>query len=112
PAVDAPVVTGVFTAATSGASVVPPLSVLSVLSPGFGSASGSAAVAMLSNAPAALIVAVTLMTVFAPEARLAMMQGENDVQAPLTFMIVRFVGVSVTVMFVAVDGPAFATVSV
>src|SRR5436190_308056 len=98
--------------AVSEAAAVPPLPVLSVLLPGFGSVSVAVAVALLSNAPGAMIVAVTVMTVFAPEARLAMMHGENDVQAPLTFVMVRFAGVSVTLMFVAVDGPALATVSV
>src|SRR5436190_885909 len=108
-----PAVVNVLTTDTSAdAAAVPPLLVLSVLSPGFGSVSVPETVVLLSNAPAALIVAVTLMTVFAPEARLAMMQGENDAQAPLTFVIVRFVGVSVTLMFVAVAGPALATVSV
>jgi hypothetical protein len=63
----------------------------------------------LSNAPSAAMVAVTVMLVFAPEARVAIVQGENDVQAPLTLVMVRFAGVSVTPIFVAVDGPAFAT---
>src|SRR5436190_23000251 len=107
-----PVVNVLTTDTSAEVAAVPPLPLLSVLLPGFGSDSVPVAVALLSNAPAALIVAVTVMTVFAPEARLAMTQGENDVQAPLTFVIGRFVGVSVTVMFVAVDGPAFATVSV
>src|SRR6185295_17517010 len=85
---------------------------VSELLPVLGSFSTAVAEAVLSNAPAALIVAVTVMFVFAPEARLAIVQGENDAHAPLTFVIVRFDGVSVTVMFVAVDGPAFATLIV
>src|SRR5436190_1814420 len=109
---EALIVTVVTTTAMSDVPALPPLPLLSVLLPGFGSGSVPFAVATLSNAPEALIVAVTLMAVFAPEARLAMMHGANDVQAPLTLVIVRFVGVSVTVMFVAVDGPPFATVSV
>src|SRR5436190_1625443 len=112
-AVNGPLVVNVLTTEMSAeAAAVPPLPLLSVLLPGFGSDSVPDAVALLSNAPVALIVAVTVMTVFAPEARLAMTHGANDVQAPLTFVIVRFAGVSVTLMFVAVDGPAFATVSV
>src|SRR5258706_15914161 len=54
---------------------VPPLPVLSVLSARFGSSSAGVAVAELSNAPAALIVAVTLMVVFAPEASEGIVHG-------------------------------------
>src|SRR5436189_38756 len=108
-----PAVVNVLTIETSAdAAAVPPLPVLSVLLPVFGSDSVPFAVALSSTALSRSIVAVTVMTVFAPEARLAMMHGENDVQAPLTIVVVRFAGVSVTLMFVAVDGPALATVSV
>ena len=68
------------------------------------------AVAELSNAPAAVIVAVTLIVVFAPEARLAIVHGSAEQPLPVTFVIVRFVGVSVTCIAVAVEGPALATV--
>ena len=71
------------------------------------------AVALLSNAPAALMVAVTLMVVLAPLARVGMVHGSGKAQPePLTPVIVRFVGVSVTTILVAVDGPALATRSV
>ena len=91
---------------------MPPLPVLSVLLPGFGSGSVAETVALLSKAPAALMVAVTLMVTFAPEARLAMVQGRAAQPPPLTLVMVRFVGVSVTWTLVAVDGPALATNSV
>src|SRR5437762_1703355 len=94
------------------APVVPPLAVLSMLFALFGSNSFAVTVALLSNAPAAVIVAVTLMVVFAPLTRLAIVQGSAAQPLPLTLVMVRFVGVSVTWMFVAVDGPAFATTSV
>ncbi len=83
--------------------------VLSVLLARFGSVSAGVAVALLSNAPAALIVAVTLMVTFAPEARLAIVHGSAAHPPPDTFVMVKFVGVSVTWMLVAVDGPALAT---
>ena len=79
---------------------------------GFGSLSAAVAVALLSKAPAALIVAVTVMVVFALLARLAIAHGSAAQPLPLTFVIDRFVGVSVTWMLVAVDGPALATVMV
>src|SRR5437667_190584 len=91
---------------------VPPLPVLSVLSARFGSSSAGVAVAELSKAPAASIVAVTLMVVFAPEASEGIVHGRAAQPLPLTLVMVRFVGVSVTWMLVAVDGPAFATRSV
>src|SRR5437870_3317649 len=91
---------------------LPALPVLSVLLARFGSDSAGVAVALLSNVPVALIVAVTLTVVLAPEARLAMVQGSAAQPEPLTLVIDRLVGVSVTWMLVAVDGPAFATSSV
>src|SRR3954452_15957558 len=113
PAKKGPEVTSVFTTETSADDVaVPPLPVLSVLLPGTGSDSIPLALAVLSNAPAALIVAVTVIVAFAPAASVAIVHGSAAQPPPLTFVIVRFVGVSVTWMFVAVDGPAFATKSV
>src|SRR4051812_48411465 len=94
------------------APVVPPLPVLSVLLPLLGSGSVAVAVALLSKAPAALMIAVTLMVTFAPEARLAMVQGRAAHPPPVTLVMVRCVGVSVTWMFVAVEGPALATTMV
>src|SRR5258706_1162830 len=94
------------------APVAPPLPVLSVLLAGFGSGCTALAVAELSNAPAPLIVAVTLMVVLAPEASEAMVHGSAAQPLPLTVWMVRFVGVSVTWMLVAVDGPPLATTSV
>src|SRR5437667_366939 len=106
--VNGPAVVSVFTTETSAdAPAVPPLPVLSVLLPLFGSGSVAETVALLSNAPTAVIVAMTVMVVFAPESRLEIVHG-SDPQAPLTLVMVRFVGVSETWMLVAVDGPALA----
>src|SRR3954452_9667695 len=106
-------VTSVLSIETSAeGAAVPPLPVLSVLSPRFGSFSAGVAVAVLSNAPAAAIVAGTLMVGFAPEARLGMAHGRAAHPLPLTLVMVRLLGVSVTWMLVAVDGPALATSSV
>src|SRR4051794_20030679 len=93
------------------AAAVPPLPALSVLLVRLGSDSAGIAVAVLSNAPAAVIVAVTLIVAFAPEAGLGMVQG-SGAQAPLTLVMVRFEGVSVTWMLVAPEGPALAMTSV
>src|SRR5258706_507728 len=90
----------------------PLLTVLSVLLFVFGSISAGVAVAVLSKAPEAVMVAVTLMVVLAPEASEAMVHGRAAQPLPLTLVMVRFVGVSVTWMLVAVDGPALATTSV
>src|SRR5258706_324581 len=107
------VITRDLTIETSAeATATPPLPVLSVLLPGFGSGCAAVAVAELSNAPAALIVAVTLMVVLAPEASEAIVHGSAAQPLPLTVVMLRFVGVSVTWMLVAVDGPALATTSV
>src|SRR5260221_7570492 len=76
-------------------SAVLPLPVLSVLFARFGSDSAGVAVAVLSNAPAAVIVAVTVIVVFAPEARLAMVQGKAAQPPPVTFVMVMLVRVSV-----------------
>src|ERR1043166_9003804 len=112
PCVNGPAVVSVFVIETSAVPVaVPPLPVLSVLLARFVSVSTAVAVALLSKAPAATIVALTLIVVFAPDASEAIVHG-SAVQAPETVPIVRFVGVSVTWIFVAVDGPAFATTSV
>src|SRR4051812_37232874 len=97
----------VFTIDTSADTLVR-LAVLSVLLARFGSDSIGVAVAVLLNAPVALMVAVMVMDVLAPEARLAMVHGRAAQPLPLTLVMVRFVGVSVTWMLVAVDGPALA----
>src|ERR1041385_9194254 len=95
PAVNGPLVISVLTMETSAEVVaVPPLPALSVLLFVFGSNSVAETVAVLSNEPAALMVAVTLMVTFAPEARLAMVQGRGAQPPPLTLVMVRFVGVS------------------
>src|ERR1043165_9371188 len=108
PAMYGLLVMSVFTIDTSAeAAAVRLFPVVSVLFAVFWSFSAGVAVALLSNAPAAVIVAVTVIDVLAPLARLAIVQG-NPAHAPLTPVIVRFVGVSVTWMFVAVEGPAFA----
>src|SRR6266540_564815 len=113
PAWNGPAVTSVFVSETSTeAAAVPPLPALPVLLFVFESNSAGVAVAVLSKAPAALIVAVTLIVTFAPLASEAIVHGSAAQPPPLTFVIDRFVGVSVTWMFVAVDGPALATKSV
>src|SRR5439155_1200206 len=91
---------------------LPPLPVLSVLLPGTGSDSVPFALALLSNAPAAVIVAVTVIVVFAPAASVAIVHGSAAQPPPLTFVIVMFDGVSVTWMLVAGDRPALLMRSV
>jgi hypothetical protein len=91
---------------------VPPLPVLSVLLARFGSVSAGRAVALLSNAPAATIVAVTLMVTPGPTGRLGMVHGSATQPPPLTPVMVRFDGVSVTCTFVAVEGPRLVTARV
>src|SRR5258707_10172846 len=103
--VNGPEVTSVLTSETSAeAPVVPPLPVLSVLFDGLGSGWAAVAVALLSNTPAAVMVAVTVMVVLLPAARLAMVQGKAAQPPPVTLVMVRFDGVSVTWMLVAVAG--------
>src|SRR5260221_3007380 len=87
-------------------SAVLPLPTLSVLFARFGSDSAGVAVAVLSNAPAAVIVAVTLMVTFAPEARLAMVQGKAAQPPPAPFGMVRVVGVAGAVVTAALHCPA------
>ena len=97
PAVNGPEETRVFTSETSTeAEAVPPFPVLSVLFARFGSDWAGVAVAVLSNAPAAMIVAVTLMVTFAPDASVAMVQGKAAQPPPVTFVMVMLAGVSVT----------------
>src|SRR5439155_1341687 len=92
PTLNGPDVVSVLTSDRSAAeAAVPPLRVLSELSAMLGSSSAGVAVAALSNAPAALIVAVTLTVVLAPEARLAMVQGSAAQPEPLTLVIDRLV---------------------
>src|SRR5581483_3701255 len=110
PELKGPAVVNVLTIETSATGdALPPLPVLSVLFAGLGSGSAAATVELLSKAPGALIVAVTVIVVLAPLERLAMVQGSAEQPPPLTLVIVRFDGVSVTWMLVAVDGPALAT---
>src|SRR6266511_4013199 len=110
PAKNGPDVVSVFRSETSTeAAAVPPLPTLSVLFEGSGSESVPLAEAVLSKEPTAVIVAVTVMVVFAPLANEAIVHGSAAQPPPLTFVIDRFVGVSVTWTFVAVDGPALAT---
>src|SRR5436190_24219950 len=107
PIVYGPAVVSVFTTETSAeAPVTPLLPLLSVLLPGFGSGCVAETVAVLSKAPGAVIVAVTVMVAFPPAAMLGMVQGSAAQPPPVTFVMLRFVGVSVTCTFVAVDGPA------
>src|SRR5258706_12445547 len=106
--VKGPAVVRVFTTDTSAeAAAVPPLPVLSELLFVFGSGSVAETVAVLSKAPTALIVAVTLMVTLAPEARVAMVHGSAAQPPPLTLVMVRFDGVWVTRTLAAVDGPGW-----
>src|SRR5438067_1370176 len=112
PAWYGPAVTSVFTIETSAEAVaVPPLPVLSVLFPVFVSNSAGVAVAVLSKAPAAVIVALTLIVVFALGASDAIVHG-SAAQAPETVPRVMFAVPSLRSSDLAVDGPAFATTSV
>ena len=54
-------------------------------------------------------MAVTLMDAVAPEAIDGIVHGNAVQPAPLTVVMVRFVGVSVTRTWEADDGPALAT---
>src|SRR5438445_758011 len=85
-----------LTETSADGTAVPPLPVLSVLSARFESDSAGVAVAVLSNAPEAWIVAVTLIVVFAPEASEGIVHGRAEQPLPLTLVMVRFVGESVT----------------
>src|SRR5947209_7434092 len=97
---------------TAAMPVVPPLPVESVLFARFGSDSTAVAVALLSKAPAAVMVAVTLIVVLEPEASDGIVHGRAEQPEPLTLVMVRWVGVSVTWIDVAVDGPPLAITSV
>src|SRR5258706_359454 len=113
PLVKGPAVVRVFTTDTSAeAAAVPPLPVLSELLFVFGSGSVADTVAVLSKAPTALIVAVTLMVRLAAGAGGEVGQGSGAPPPSQTLVMVRLDGVSVTCTFVAVDGPALATTSV
>jgi hypothetical protein len=109
-----PAVSSVLVSETSAWVVASPaLPLSSVLFWRFGSCSAAPTVTALSNTPAALIVAVTAM--FSnppPPLRKGIVQGNDEQDVLVTFVIVRFAGVSVTWMFVAFDGPPFDTVIV
>src|SRR5438874_201165 len=97
PALNGATAVSVLTTDTSAdGEAVPPLPLLSLLLFVFGSGSVAEWAAVLSNAPAAMIVAVTVIVTFAPEARLPIVHGSAAQPPPLTFVMVRFVGVSVT----------------
>src|SRR5687767_15101496 len=96
---------------------VPPLPVLSVLLEGSLSMSLArcVAVALLSNAPAALMVATTVIVRFDAGVGVrpgTSVQGKAVHPAPLTLVMVRFVGVSVTSTNNATPGPVLETTSV
>src|SRR4029078_8429158 len=97
PTGNGPAVVSVFTiemaAEAPTGALLPELSVVVGRS---GAGSVAVALELLSNAPTALIVAVTVIVVFAPDARLAMVHGSAAQPPPLTFVMVRLVGVSVT----------------
>src|SRR5258705_136798 len=107
PAPNGPEVVSVFTSETSAeAEATPLLPLLSVLFLVLGSSCAGVVVALLSNAPAALIVAV-MVIVF-----LMIRRPPRSALFPyaqlfrFTLVMDRLVGVSVTWMLVAVDGPA------
>ena len=75
---------------------MPPLAVLSVLFAKLGSDSAAETLALLSNAPAAVIRAVTVIVTLPPLARLAIVHGKAEQPPPLTLVMVRFAGMSVT----------------
>ncbi len=68
----------------------------SVLFATFDSLSAGVAVALLAMRPTELILAVTVIVTLAPEARLGMVHGKAEQPPPVTFVMVMFVGVSVT----------------
>src|SRR5256885_5940960 len=106
PATYGPAVTIVFTIDTSTeAAAVPPLPVLSVLFAVFGSNSAGVAVAVLSKAPAAVIVALTFIVVFAPRGSEGNPAG-RPAPGPEALPRVLVDGVSATSIDVAVRGPA------
>src|SRR5215203_5674645 len=96
PGLNGPAVFSDFVIARSAdRAAVPPLLVLSVLFDESGSGSVAETVAVLSNAPAALMVAVTVIDAFAPAASDGMVHGSAAQPPPLTLVMVRFDGVSV-----------------
>src|SRR5260370_24788305 len=108
PMVKGPDVTSVLTTDTSadGRAVPPAVVVLFAV---LGSKSFPFAVAVLLNAPAAVIVAVTVMTRVFPmtmNGGLLIVHGSEEQLAPLTVWMVIFVGVSFTTTNPAADGPA------
>ena len=74
----------------------PPLPVLSVLFDGTGSVSSALTVVLLSNAPLALMVALTVMVSLLPLVNDGMVQGKAEQLVELTVLMVKLVGVSVT----------------
>src|SRR5262245_30944485 len=105
PAVKGPAVTRVLTRETSAEAVaVPPLLVGAVVLAVLGSASVSVGLALLSKPPAVPTRRSSDLVALAPGARLGMVQGRVEQPAPLTLVIVRLVGVSVTRMLVAGEG--------
>src|SRR5260221_14099274 len=93
PAMNGPAVTSVLTIDTSAlAAATPPLPVLSVLLPGFGSGSAAVAVALLADAPAAVIVAGTRIVAFAPHASEGIVHGNPGQPPPPTLGNRRVVG--------------------
>src|SRR5260370_947746 len=99
PAVNGPEVTRVLTSETSAAgSALPPLPVMSVLLEGFGSVSAGVAVALLSFFSTDL-AAAEMFTVTLPAALpMSRVHGRAAQPPPDTFVMVKFVGVSVTWM--------------
>src|SRR5688572_972435 len=109
PGTNGPAVLSVLVILTSADSAaVPPLPASSVLFEVSGSGSVAETLAVLSNAPAASMVAVTVIDAFAPEASDGIVHG-SATQSPVTPVMVRFDGVSVTCTVVAVLGPEFST---
>ena len=103
----------VLTTDTSAeAAAVPLLPSSSVSFELLGSGSSASTVTTLSNAPAASMVAMMAMFSNEPLGRLGMVQGKAEQLVLCTLVMVRLVGVSVTTMLLAVDGPLFVTTMV
>ena len=101
--------------ASGGKTATPALPVLSKSLVAFGSSSSALTPDELSKAPTALIVACTvIVTSLAglPLAILPIVHGKEVHPPPLTEVIVKFVGVSVTTTLFAVSGPTLETIIV
>ena len=87
----------------------------SILFATIGSVSSAATLAVFEKAPTASIVAITVMVTSLaglPLAIFPIVHGKEVHPPPLTDVIVKFVGVSVTTTLFAVSGPTLETIIV